>query len=143
MEIIYSKIKVKYFTENNIEKISYLFFGALSTLVTIVSYWIFASKLKMNYMIANTIAWIFAVTFAFITNKIFVFKSKNTNFFSFFKEVSSFLFFRIVTLFQELGTMFLLIETVGVNDMIAKIISTILVVISNYFASKLFIFKNN
>ncbi|AGK97506.1 GtrA family protein [Clostridium pasteurianum] len=110
MESIYSKIKIKYFTEDNIEKISYLFFGALSTLVTIVSYWIFASKLKMNYMIATTISWILAVAFAFIRNKIFVFKSNNTDISSFLKEISSFLFFRIVTLFQELGTMFLLIQ---------------------------------
>ena len=143
MENIYRKIKVKYFTEDNIEKIAYLFFGGLTTLVNTVSYWVLASQLKINYMIATVIAWIAAVAFAFITNKIFVFKSYNKDLSSFLKEISSFLFFRIVTLFQELGTMFLLVQIVGIKDIIAKIISTVLVVIANYFASKLFIFKNN
>ncbi|AGK99140.1 GtrA family protein [Clostridium pasteurianum] len=143
MENIYRKIKVKYFTEDNIEKIAYLFFGGLTTLVNTVSYWVLASQLKMNYMIATVIAWIAAVAFAFITNKIFVFKSYNKDLFSFLKEISSFLFFRIVTLFQELGTMFLLVQIVGINDIIAKVVSTVLVVIANYFASKLFIFKSN
>lgn len=143
MENIYRKIKVKYFTEDNIEKIAYLFFGGLTTLVNTVSYWVLASQLKINYMIATIIAWIAAVAFAFITNKIFVFKSYNKDLSSFLKEISSFLFFRIVTLFQELGTMFLLVQMVGIKDIIAKIVSTVLVVIANYFASKLFIFKSN
>jgi putative flippase GtrA len=141
MDNNYKKIKLKFFTEGNIEKISYLFFGVLTTIINIVVFWIMNSPLKINFMVANVIAWIISAIFAFITNKIFVFKSSTTKFIDLTKEAFSFFFFRVVTLFQDEITMIILVQFLGINGVIAKVISNIFVVISNYFASKLVIFR--
>ncbi len=141
MDNNYKKIKLKFFTEENMEKISYLFFGVLTTIINIVVFWIMSSPLKINFMVANVIAWIISVIFAFITNKIFVFKSSTTKFMDLAKEAFSFFFFRVVTLFQDEITMIILVQFLGINGVIAKVISNIFVVISNYFASKLVIFR--
>lgn len=135
------RLKTKILTEDIMEKISYLFFGVLSTVVNIGAYWICSAEFRINYLISNTIAWTIAVIFAFVTNKLFVFKSHNESFASFIKEISSFLFFRILTLFLDDGTMILLVQILKTNDVFAKIVANGLVVIANYAASKLFIFK--
>lgn len=137
------KFLSKYFSESTIEKILYLVFGGLTTVINIAVYWAAASKLHIYYMVANVIAWIFAVIFAFVTNKIFVFKSHKMDINSIIKESSSFIFFRIVSLLLDLATMFFLVQIIKTNDMFAKLVSNVLVVIVNYIASKLVIFKKN
>lgn len=66
------------------ETILYLFFGAFTTLVNIVSYLFFTRVILFNFMVANALAWILAVLFAYVTNKFFVFESKRI-------EISSYL----------------------------------------------------
>lgn len=51
------------------ETILYLFFGAFTTLVNIVSYLFFTRVILFNFMVANALAWILAVLFAYVTNK--------------------------------------------------------------------------
>lgn len=140
MKTLY-EIKDKYLTESNIEKISYLIFGGFTTLINLVSYWFFAYVLNFNYMIASIFAWVFAVAFAFITNKLFVFKSYSKNLSTLLKETISFFTFRILSLFMDLGTMFLCVQIIKMHSLIAKIIANIIVIIFNYFASKFIIFK--
>ena len=137
------KYKVKYFTQDINEKFLYLFFGGLTTLVNIVAYKICSSLFSLNYITASIIAWIFAVLFAYLTNKYFVFKSKNNNSVNNIKEIMSFFMFRVFSLFIDLFTMYLLVGIVKINDLYAKVIANILVVVINYFASKLIIFKDN
>ncbi|AJA47768.1 hypothetical protein CPAST_c16980 [Clostridium pasteurianum DSM 525 = ATCC 6013] len=135
------KLKERYLREDIIEKISYLFFGGLTTLVNIVSYWALTALLGFNYIYASIIAWIIAVIFAFITNKLYVFKSEKKDFKSITKEAISFFTFRILTLGLDLGTMFLMVQIIKTNDILAKIAANVLVILANYFASKLIIFK--
>lgn len=133
----------KYLTEDIIEKISYLIFGGLTTVINIAVYWAATSKFHIYYMLANIIAWVFAVIFAFVTNKLFVFKSNKMDIISVVKEFSSFIFFRIVSLILDLATMFFLVQIVKTNDMLAKLVANVLVIIVNYVASKLVIFKKS
>lgn len=135
------KLKERYFKEDIMEKISYLFFGGLTTLVNIVSYWVLTALLGINYIYASIIAWVVAVIFAFVTNKLYVFKSEKKDVKSIIREVISFFGFRILTLGLDLGTMFLMVQIIKTNDILAKIVANVLVVIANYFASKLIIFK--
>lgn len=123
------------------EALLYLFFGGCTTLVNIISFYIFR-KFGISTYITNVIAWFLSVVFAFFTNKLFVFESKGTNFKESFKEGVSFFVFRIVSLIFDTGIMFLLIDLLSVNEFISKIFTNIFVVIINYFFSKLFIFKN-
>ncbi|WP_234121368.1 GtrA family protein [Clostridium hydrogenum] len=136
-----NEIKDKYLTENNIEKISYLIFGGFTTIINLASYWILTSKLNLNYMIASVFAWVFAVIFAFVTNKLFVFKSYSKDLNVLLKETISFFTFRFISLFIDLGTMFLCVQMLRIHNFVAKIIANIIVVIFNYAASKLVIFK--
>lgn len=125
------------------ETILYLVFGVLSTIVNIATY-VFCSRiLNINFMISNIIAWFAAVIFAYITNKLFVFESKNTNIKFILKELTSFMSCRILSGTIELILMYIMINFMLINDFIVKIITNIVVVVLNFIFSKLIIFKNN
>ncbi|WP_236875500.1 GtrA family protein [Clostridioides difficile] len=79
------------------ETILYLFFGAFTTLVNIVSYLFFTRVILFNFMVANALAWILAVLFAYVTNKFFVFESKRIEIEFLFKEFLSFVSFRLLS----------------------------------------------
>ena len=118
----------------------YGFFGVLTTLINIVSF-ILLDKTGLNVYFSNLLAWFLSVLFAFITNKLFVFDSKDFTFKVFFKELVSFFFFRIVSLGIDMAGMYICLEAIKLNKMISKIIVNVVVIVANYVFSKLFIFK--
>lgn len=119
------------------EIIMYLIMGVLTTVVNIGVYYIFSHVFMLEKNISNVIAWVVAVLFAFITNKLFVFKSDK----DIKKEIIEFFKYRLATLVMEVILFYLFINIIKMNDMIAKIILNVLVIILNYIFSKLFIFK--
>ncbi len=121
----------------------YLIFGGLTTFINIISYFIFTYGFSMNYQVSNVIAWVFAVLFAFVTNKLFVFESVNDTKKEDLKEMVSFFSFRILSLGIDMLCMYIMIQCLGIYDLIAKVVSNILVIISNYIFSKVFIFKKD
>ena len=123
------------------EVISYLFFGVLTTLTNILSYVVLSKLFEVDYKLATTIAWVISVLFAFITNKLYVFNSKETNIVLVAKEFSSFTIFRLLSYLMDLGVMVLMVEWLKTDDLIAKIVANVFVVFFNYFASKYVIFK--
>ena len=126
------------------EVISYLIFGVLSTLVNFVTYFIFAKLIGLDEIVSNIIAWIVAVLFAYTTNKIFVFESKNTSKSQTLKELISFLLARIFTLVLcDIAIFALLTKVLHINDLITKLITQVLTIIINYVFSKLVVFKKN
>lgn len=143
----------------NKEVILYIVFGVLTTVVNLVVFTIcnrafdgtnflnsdFLSFLFLGkpYLLSNTIAWIVAVVFAFFTNKMFVFQSKSFEIKNLLKELTSFLGARVFSLIVEQIGLFILIDKVLLNELVSKIILGIVVVILNYFFSKLFIFKKS
>lgn len=125
----------------NREMISYLIFGVLTTVVNLVVFQLCDAVLGIYYIAANVIAWIIAVIFAYVTNKLFVFDSKSWELKLVVREVISFGSARILSLLFETGFIALTVEVMGMPKFISKIIASIFVVIINYIASKLFIFK--
>ena len=119
------------------ELISYIFFGALTTVTNITSFFICVNILGFNYIISNILAWFISVLFAFISNKLFVFSSKN----NYLKEILLFYLSRILSLVIESVVLFVLINGLNTDVLISKIITNILVIIINYFISKFIIFK--
>ncbi len=115
----------------------YLLFGALTTLVNIVSFWAL-SKAGFSTAVSTVIAWILSVLFAFFTNKIYVFESKNNNL---LKEIVSFFGCRVFTGVLDLGIMLLFVDFWHFPSLAVKIVSNILVVVLNYIFSKFLIFK--
>ncbi|AXU65530.1 GtrA family protein [Clostridioides difficile] len=124
------------------ETILYLFFGAFTTLVNIVSYLFFTRVILFNFMVANALAWILAVLFAYVTNKFFVFGSKRIEIKFLFKEFLSFVSFRLLSGVVEMLIMYVMIDLLFVNDVIVKIFTNIVVIVLNYLFSKMIIFKN-
>lgn len=127
---------------NNIYKkheeiVNYVIAGALTTLVSIVSYYLFRLIIPYYY-INTTLSWIAAVSFAFIVNRKYVFKSKDTNI---IEEFIKFIGSRLTTLLIEITLMFVLVTLLKVNDMIAKLMLQIIILVLNYIFSKLYVFK--
>lgn len=119
------------------ETINYLIVGGLTTVVSIASYNIFRFFIE-NITICTILSWICAVLFAYITNRIFVFNSKEKNI---IKEIASFTASRIFSLIVEIIVMFILTSIFKINDRIAKIIVQFIIVVLNYITSKIFVFK--
>lgn len=124
------------------ETILYLFFGAFTTLVNIVSYLFFTRVISFNFMVANALAWILAVLFAYVTNKFFVFESKKVEIRFLFKEFLSFVGFRLLSGIIEMVIMYVMIDLLFVNDIIVKVFTNVVVIVLNYLFSKNIIFKN-
>ena len=125
------------------EIINYLIFGFLSTIVNLITYYTLTStilnpKETLELQIANILSWIISVTFAYITNKIYVFNTKNNHI---IKEIFTFYLSRISTLLLEILLMFILVTKLNLNDRIIKPLVAITIIIINYILSKLIIFK--
>lgn len=129
----------------NEELWNYLIVGGLTTIVSLGTYFICTTTFldpgnTIELQIANVISWIFAVAFAYVTNRIYVFKSKEKNY---LKEISSFVGSRVFSLLLDMLTMFLIVSVFTLNDKIGKIVSQIIVTIVNYVLSKLLVFKGS
>ena len=126
------------------EIIMYLIFGVMTTIISFVSYYL-CTRLFLNpqnpveLQIANIISWILSVSFAYVTNKIFVFKSHG----KVGKEMLKFFSSRIGTLLCELALMFVLVTIMRLSDLPVKIAVQFIVIVLNYVLSKLIVFKGD
>ena len=77
----------------------------------------------------------------FVTNKVFVFESKAKEKKTVIKELISFVTARLLTLGIEEIILFVGCNLLNIDALIVKIIAQVVVIVSNYFLSKLFIFK--
>lgn len=119
----------------------YLFFGGLTTLISICTFVFFDSGLQFNILIANILSWIFAVSFAYITNRTWVFNSRAAGR-GIIKEMIAFFAGRLATLGLEEIILLVFVTLLGFNSTAIKIIAQVVVLVSNYIISKLFVFKD-
>jgi putative flippase GtrA len=126
----------------NRETITYVIAGILTTLVNFVSYE-GLYRLKFSNLTANWIAWVIAVTFAYIVNKWNVFRSKSETAKDETFKVLKFFGARIVTLVVEQLGMYIFVERMGIYRWIIKGALSVIVIILNYIFSKLYIFNEN
>ena len=148
------KIKTLFKKLINKETVTYVIFGVLTTLVNLVVFKGFDVLFKGKYyLFTNTIAWIAAVAFAYVTNKLFVFESKSWKFDVIKKEIPSFLGARIASYFVEQAGLWFFVEILSFDKKVfdfiivklsgkitAKLIIGVIVVIINYVLSKFLIF---
>mgnify|MGYP000923009291 CR=1 FL=1 len=140
------------------EILLYLVFGGLTTLVNLLVYGVLLLIIQPQqvlsqtilgipeplkwYQAASAIAWIAAVTFAYISNKLYVFQSRNLSRRELIQEVSSFFGARMMSLLLfDLAGLSLCVQALHMNEFIAKVAMNVLVIVFNYVASKLVIFK--
>ena len=125
------------------EIILYLIFGVLTTLVSLVTYYILVKtflnpKNGFELQMANIISWCISVMFAYFTNRKYVFESHNDNK---IKELFKFVSSRLITLFMDMTIMFIGVIVINFDDKIVKIISQVVIIIANYLFSKLIVFN--
>ena len=132
----------------NRETISYLIFGVLTTVVSIVSYEVVKRLLAhgkeptpLIINISTVASWILAVSFAFVTNKLFVFQSMSMDAGVLFKEITASVGARLLSLGFEVVWMNVTTVVLKWNDSFCKIAAQFVIVVLNYIFSKLFIFK--
>ena len=135
------KIKEMYLKYKEI--INYLIFGVLTTVVSLGVYYICVYTFLnpenvVQLQIANIISWVAGVAFAYVTNRKFVFESKEENK---LKEAGKFVTSRITTLLMDMTIMFIGVTLCKFNDKIIKLISQVVVIVMNYLLSKIIVFK--
>ena len=133
--------KMKALLEKYWEVITYLFFGVLSTIVNYIVYLPAYLLLGWSAAVSNAVAWVVAVAFAYLTNKPFVFKSNDWSRKTVIPELTKFVTCRIGSGLLETGILFLCVDLLAWNGNVWKLITSVLVVILNYIASKLLVFK--
>lgn len=121
--------------------IPYLFFGICTTLVNIVVYWVAAHPLGLTVMFSTIIAWVIAVIFAYGTNRKWVFCSQVKGFKAISKEIISFFVCRVVTGIVDMLCMYIFVDVLALHDVVVKTIANVLVIILNYVASRLVVFR--
>ena len=121
--------------------ITYLFFGVLTTAVNYLVYLPVYNLLGLSAALSNAIAWVVAVAFAYLTNKPFVFKSHDWSARTVIPELTKFVSCRIASGAMETGILLLTVDILHWNGNIWKLLTSVLVVILNYFGSKLLVFK--
>ncbi len=133
-------LDVKELLRKNRELLSYLIFGVLTTLVNYISYLLLAPLFETT-TVPTAIAWLVSVIFAYITNRTFVFCSKARGWKALAFEVISFFGARALSGALDVGFMWLFSDTLGFNDKWMKLISNVFVIVFNYVASKLVVFR--
>lgn len=148
------KIKALFKKLVNRETVTYVIFGVLTTLVNLVVFKgcdvLFKGE---HYLLSNSVAWVAAVAFAYVTNKLFVFESKSWRFDVIKKEIPSFLGARIASYFIEQAGLWFFVEILSFDEKVfdfivvklsgkitAKLIIGVVVVVINYVLSKFMIF---
>ena len=123
--------------------IRYGIFGVLTTLINIVVYEAFYRYVGWSNVVSNIVARVAAVLFAFVTNKLWVFESRTTEKKALMFEIISFFGCRLATGVLDLAIMYVAVDEMALNSTLMKCISNVIVIIVNYIASKLLIFKNS
>lgn len=121
--------------------IEYGVWGTCAFLINISVFAVLNTWTPMNYQIANAIGWFIATTFAFCTNKLWVFMSHAETKKELIHELLSFYFFRAITLLMDMIILFIGISILKKDPIIVKIIDQCITNIANYIFSKWYIFK--
>ena len=126
----------------------YLYMGVLTTAVNIISFELIRNMLSGSNMgdsliwkVAEIGAFVIAVVFAFVTNKIFVFRSFGINIMTIFSEFGMFMGARLITEGINFFIMWLMIDKNGYDEFSTKVIASVVVIVLNYIFSKFLIFK--
>ena len=138
-----TKIRIEKLYSDYKEKINYVIVGGFTTVVSLASYYLCVLTFlnpsnPVQLQVANIISWICAVTFAFFTNRKYVFESTNVNILN---EAFKFVGARVTTLIIDMLCMAVFVSVFKLNDKVSKILVQIIVFLLNYIFSKFFVFK--
>lgn len=133
--------QLKALFRKHLDLIIYLVFGVLTTVVNYIVYLPCYNILYLSSSVSNVIAWAFAVAFAYLTNKPFVFRSHDWSASTVIPELIKFVGTRLGSGAMETVILFVAVDTMGLNGNVWKLVTSVLVVILNYIGSKLLVFR--
>ena len=133
--------KIRMLIRKHYDILAYLFFGVLTTAVNYIVYLPCYNLLHLPASLSNVISWVAAVAFAYVTNKPFVFKSHDWSAKTVGPELTKFVGSRILSGALETAIIFVTVDMLLWNGNLMKLVTSVLVVILNYVASKLLVFK--
>ncbi len=129
------------FYKKHKEVLLYLLFGGLTFVVSMVTFALFYEILSLNELIANVFSWIFAVLFAFFTNRVWVFSAPTQGAAAFLRQMAAFFGGRVATLVLEEGILFVFVTWLALPAVPVKVAAQVLVILANYVISKLIVFR--
>ncbi len=132
------KVIVKKFLTK--EVIFYILFGIFTTVVNLLVFYLLTLT-GLNENIANIIAIITAVLFAYFTNRRLVFNSTASTLKEKLIEFYKFMLGRAFTMIVEALGFSLMFDIMKLDKLISKIIISFIVIVLNFFISKFFAFK--
>ncbi len=118
----------------------YLFLGGCATIVGFASRTLFIKVLNMNSYLGVALAWIIGTTFAFFTNRTWIFEHNDEEILN---EYIKFCGGRITTFFMDEAINGIFYEGLGWNYYVVFLLSSAVTAIANYLISKFFVFKQN
>lgn len=122
------------------ELLAYIFFGGLTTIVNIVAFFILDTLLGWPYLVANAVAIVVSILFAYGTNKLFVFRTRGMTARENIFEFIRFIGFRLLSGLADMASMWVLVDFLIMDTNLAKLLTQFIIVVLNYVFSKLFIF---
>ena len=131
------------------EIINYLVVGGLTTIVAIGSKLLLLATILdqtngLELQIAEVISWFLAVTFAYVTNRIFVFKSKTSGS-KCAREIFNFFKGRIATQLIQMFIMWFFVTLLKLDSnvwvFVFTLVCQVMQIVLNYVISKLLVFK--
>lgn len=122
------------------EYFRYLVAGGITTVISILSFYCLIS-VGMDYRIATIISFVLSASFAYFSNKVYVFKHKTNSAKEVFRDYLTFMTSRLFTLAVDFFGMILLVQYLHISELYSKILVNIIIFILNYIISKVLIFK--
>ena len=122
------------------EAVRYIIIGVCTTAVNYICFTLMTAVLGWEVNLSNVIAIILSILFAYVTNKLFVFRSHCDSLGGLILEFVKFVGARGITLAVEIGGVFVMYNLLGIHEQIAKLSLQVIVIIGNYFISKLLVF---
>ncbi len=116
--------------------------GVTTTIVNIGVYYLL-QKAGLGYNIANLIAIVTAKLYAFVTNKILVFRTHTPSFKEFFVEFFKFFVARGFTGVVDFVGVWFMVSICGIDQMISKYVLQVIVIVLNYVLGKKYVFSKN
>ena len=124
------------------EAIRYIVIGVMTTLVNFSLFALMTRVFRLDVTVSNVTSIAVSIIFAFVTNKLVVFRHKSKTRAELATEFVKFVGARLLTMALEIGFVFLAVEVLKQNDLIGKLASQVLVIIGNYFISKFLVFRS-
>lgn len=125
------------------EKGLYLVFGALTTGVSLVAFWLCFNAFMLSEDVSTFAKNVAGIIFAYFTNRAYVFKSKSEKK-ERLREALAFVLSRVATLVLELFCLMpLFCEALKINANVSTVISSVIVIVLNYVLSKTLVFRKD